>query len=295
MNVCLRIQNVRRQLATARSMANMMDISPGRLTEDRIKEHVSAIEAATAELVEALTLPKSTYSINSGLARHQSAVKALAGWAREVGAAIVKFDSAHAAIQAHCPEADRSFWANQTPGLIVGLVATEMQNSDLLKAEGVLAFLADPSDGHIRIIDTNAPAAHADIYLRVTDWRGGHRCRYCRIEEPSMSMELQPVELEQRTGYHAINGVTQLQHGTVYTHKQCRPFWLRSVQIAQRYSSLAEAEAADAASGRVSRNMPMPDFKPDAPPAPKPGWEPTRADQETRPSGRKVKVNDGRG
>src|SRR5665213_4194439 len=103
-----------------------------------------------------------------------------------------------------------------------------------------------------------------------------------------MSHELQPVEVEQRTGYHTIGGVTQLQHGTVYTHKQCRPFWLRSLRIAEKYAGVAEAEAADIAAGRVSQPAPpAADFKPDATPAPKPGWEPTRADQETRPSGRK--------
>jgi len=293
MSVSLRIQNVRRQLATARSMANMMDISPGKLPEDRIKERVSAIEAATAELVEALAPPKSTYPINSALARHQSAVKALASWAREVGAALVKSDSAHAMMQSHCSEADRSFWADQTAGLIRGLVGTEMKNSDLLKAEGVLAFLADPDDGYIRIVDTNAPAAHADIYRRVTEWHGGRRCRYCRIEEPPMSHELQPVEVEQRTGYHTIGGVVQLQPGVVCTHPQCRPFWLRSLHIAEKYTGVAEAQAADAAAARVSRDTPMPDFKPDAPPAPKPGWEPTRADQITIPPKSTVRKDHG--
>ena len=110
-----------------------------------------------------------------------------------------------------------------------------------------------------------------------------------------MSMELQPVEAEKRTGYHISGGVVQLQAGVVHTHKACRAFWLKWLHIAGQYAGVAEAEAADLAAGRVSQAAPpAADFKPDTPPAPKPGWEPTRADQETKPI-KKVRVEDGRG
>lgn len=295
-SIALRIAAAEATLERLRNHANMADISPGRYPLDAMKIHVTAIEAAIEALAADLAPQKTNSPINSGSARHSSAVAAIAGWAREVGAAIVKNDSALSMIQKHCPESHRGFWASQHQNLIGGLVANEMKTSELLKAEGVLIFLADPSDGYIRIVDLAAPSAHADIYRRVTEWKGGRRCRYCRIEEPAMSLELQPVEAEQRNGHHTINGVMQMQPGIVHTHKQCRPFWLKWLQISGQYAGIAEAEAADIAAGRTSKPAPPPtDLQPDAPPASKPGWEPTRADQETRPIGNKVKVDDGRG
>jgi hypothetical protein len=296
MNIALDIARLELRLEKLRNIANFADLTPGRFPQNLIKNHIAAIKTAIDGLDEDLTARKSISLINSGRARHQSVVAALASWAREVGSAIVRFDSALAMVQTHCPEEHRGFWAAQSPGLIAGLVANEMKDSEFLKAEGCLVFLADPDDGYIRIVDTNT-SAHADIYRRVTEWRGGRRCRACRIEEPPMSLELQAVDAEQRNAYNTIGGAAQLQLNVVYTHKQCRLFWLSLVRIAEKYSSLAEAVAADLSAGRVSRaSRQMPDFKPDAPPSAPSGGTPTRADQgDNPPSKRKDRMEDGRG
>ena len=285
MSVALDINVLEMRLEKLRNQANMVDVSPDKFPVDAMKNHVKAIAAAIDALAADLEAPKSSYPIKSGGERHASAVTAIAAWARDVGAAIVRPDSAMAAIHKHCQDSHRGFWAAQHPNLILGLVGQEMKTSELLKAEGVLIFLADPDDNYIRIVDTKQPSAHADILRRVTEWAGGNRCRMCRIEEPALSTELQPVEAEHRNGLHTINGVVQMQAGIVHTHPQCRPYWLKWLAIAGHYPDLADAEAADRAHGRA----------PHPAPPPKPQWEPTRADQETKPIKRNVSVNDGRG
>ena len=250
MNIALRIARCELRLEKLRNIANFADLTPGKFPQDMIKKYVTAIE-----------------------------------WARSVGSAIVRFDSARQMVILNCPEADIAFWTAQSANLIAGLVAEELKNSDHMKAAGVLAFRADPDDGLIRLVDVSTATAHSDIYRRVTDrWVGGKRCRLCAIAEPPDSMELQAVDPEQRNGYNLVNGVQQLQPGVVHTHRPCREHWLRWLQIAQSYPSLEAAQAADLKAGRVSRGAPsMPQTDTETPTAAPAGWEPTRADQITSP------------
>lgn len=236
----------------------------GRLTRNKgIEKRLAIIEREVTALAEDLTAPESPAPSMSSRDRNISAVAAFVSWARTCGAAIVRFDSAHRMIVTHCPEADRPFWAAQPPELIAGLVAHEI--APALEAEGVYAWRANPDDGLIRVVDQNRLTAHGDIrrWVDPVNWPGGRRCRCCGIEEPPTGMQLVTVDPEKRNTFTRINDVFQICPGVIYAHEKCRDTWQRWLDIANRYKTQEEADAADREAGRAAKApQPMADLEP---------------------------------
>lgn len=239
MSLSLRIQQAADKLDRLRPLASLAELNsrgdrawPKQLTaiEAAIDKMVSSLDVATAtpDPVPALTNPQ----------RNASAVQAIATWLRTAGAAILQSDSVHRQIVEHAPEDHRRYWEARPPSVVIGLVRTEI--APALESEGILAWLAEPSDGHIRLVDTRWLTAHADIFQHVNgEWAGGLRCRFCRVTEIGTSNQLHPIPGRKWQA-----------------HRQCLPHWERIASIASRYSTLEEAQAADKQAGRESKAPP---------------------------------------
>lgn len=226
---------------------------------DKVEQAIEAFRDA----ITATSLSPTPAPVMSSHDRNASAVAAFTAWVKDKGAAIVPWDSAHRMVVTYCPEADRGYWSGQAPAVIAGLVASVIAPE--LEAQGVLTWRPNPDDHYIRVVDTNHLHAHADIrrWVDSANWRGGFRCRFCGIQEVQSSLQLQVTDPEQRLNWRMEGGKVHLQPGRVYTHEQCRKHWFKWLDIANRYASQEEAEAADKAAGREpTAPRPMPDLEP---------------------------------
>jgi len=261
MSLVLRVRIATDKLERAANPMSLAELSgkplrPAERLLARIEENIDALGDAVSEILTAPAVPDLTPA-----ERSRSAVDAITSWARAVGAAIVRSDSAHRMVTDHASEVHRGYWLNQSGERIFGLVAHEI--GEALEAEGVLAWRANPDDGYLRLVDTKWLQAHADVYGHVFDDQlFGHRCRFCRMAEIPTSNQLQAVDPEKRKTSVFDNGVPRLPRGVVLTHARCRPYWDGWYGLACQYKSLEEALEADKAAGRESK-MPPPMAEPE--------------------------------
>jgi hypothetical protein len=242
----------------------------------RVKEPRAALDRAAAEFFEALAPPAvapyqgeadagaSRQELRAGhylqgQERADSLIDSLESIAQSRGAGLYQIDSLHSAVVDYAPAHDKIWWHQQPPGLVAGVLRTEPDVTEALKRRGVLvwegaATVLRGGDELWRLVYIDWLTAHQDIFKFVLDSTPmGRRCRFCLIQEPPDSEELVPLTLERQHGVTYVNGVVSLAPGRVHTHAQCRMRWLRWLELASRYESMEQAQAADAAADRKPR------------------------------------------
>lgn len=139
--------------------------------------------------------------------------------------------------------ARRQAWMGESVGMMVTMIREQPEIAELLKSDGILVWLAtefDPHDQCIRLVNVNWLRDEADIYSYVANAaEPGKRCRFCNALESPESLELQPLDPEQRSRDVMIAGMSGkriaiLQPGRVHCHIPCGPYWLEWVKIAER-------------------------------------------------------------
>jgi len=249
-------------------------------TLSRVKEPRAALERAATEFFAALAPPAAApYQGEAdpaargtaqamppggwldGAVRADSVIASLEAAAKERGAGIYRADSLHSALVDHAPPAHKAWWHARPAGLVAGILRTEPAVIEALRRRGVLvwegaATALAAGDELWRLVHVEHLTAHQDIFRFVVDSTPmGRRCRFCLITEPPDSQELKPLTLERQHGVTVVNGVVALVPGAVQTHAQCRGPWLRWLELASRYQSEEQAQAADAAAGREPRKQ----------------------------------------
>lgn len=182
--------------------------------------------------------------------RITSLVEALVAFARADGPSINLPDSLAAYVVKHSQHAP--FWAQPGAHLkIVGLIKHEPAVREMCEAQGVLVWVGEEAltadCQRIRVVDTEWRRTDADKHEHVRrEWVGkGRRCRFCGINEPHDSQELQPAGKERRR-HAVVNNVVVLEPGVVHTHVPCAPHWLRYVEAAEEHARLVNTRALPA-------------------------------------------------
>jgi hypothetical protein len=240
----------------------------------RIEKPLAALERAVDGLLEALAPPApAPYQGEPGATaqelraghylqgqeRADSLIDSLEAIAQGRGAGLYQFDSLHSAVVDYAPPHDKIWWHQQPAGLVVGILRNEPAVTKALMKRGVLIWEGAPNalnagDDLWRLVYVDWLTAHQDIFKFVLDSTPmGRRCRFCLMQEPPASQELQPLMLERQHGVTVVNGVVSLMPGAVLTHELCREHWVRWLEIASRHGSEEAAQAADAAAKRKPR------------------------------------------
>jgi len=217
--------------------------------------------------VEEIYKPKAQ-KVLQGRELWESLAIAVVGFTRARRSARLNAGDLKDLIEQHCPGYDLSFWADQRAPAAAGLLQHEgwekiVENGvrkvselrKLIEARGV-EFWHNWQDGAFRFVDSRWLESHADIYAWLVEkpWAGGRRCKFCAMTENPMVPELQPIEAERRNGVTMIGDTVVLDNASAaLTHERCRPYFIEWQAIAKKYSSKAEAEAADKVAGRASR------------------------------------------
>jgi hypothetical protein len=243
----------------------------------RVKEPRAALDRAAAEFFEALQPPAAAPPPYQGDAsrataqelraghylqgkeRADSLIDCLEGVAKGRGGGLYQTKSLHSAVVDYAPAGDKLWWHQQPAGLVVGILRNEPDVTAALKQRGVLiwegaADVLNASDELWRLVHVDWLTAHQDIYAFVIDSTPmGRKCRFCQIQEPPESRELQPLTLERQNGATIVNGVVSIMPGAVLTHEPCRRHWLRWLEIASSHGSEEQAKAADIEANRKPR------------------------------------------
>lgn len=217
--------------------------------------HLEQIEASTEAFIAALQPGAGPVKLIEGAELWQSLATAIVAIARERRSGRFSAKDLKDLVENHAPARDLAFWVKQFAGRVQGLLREVAELRKLIEAEGVLfwEYPGDP-DHEWRIVDTRWFTAHADIRRWVTKpWPGGRTCRFCGCQESERVNALELVDVERRNGLQMIGDTVVLQVGGALTHDPCRKYWINWCSIAAKYSSHAQAQAADKAAGRVSR------------------------------------------
>lgn len=239
----------REVILTLQRTAGLLDL-PG--VAPAAIEHLKTMQGLAKEISK-LVHSQSNAKRLEGPDLWNSLAHAIVGIARKKRGARLTAKDLKQLVENHCPEPDMAFWLEQYPPQVVGLLRSVPEVRKLIKPHGVL-FWEEEQDGEFRIVDSRWLDAHADIRRWVlTEWKGGRRCRFCAIRENPMVNALLAVDVQRRNGVTMIGNTVVLQAGGALTHDVCREYWIEWCAIAAKYSSPAQAQAADNAAGRESR------------------------------------------
>lgn len=256
------VLDVIRDLERARSDVGMAQVNQRADILERVDPAIVALTAAVKQLLEALRPDPTRMRFLQGAERAASLVAALEAGAKACGAGLYAADSLHGLVVDHAPAQDKVWWHGQLNGLVVGMLQTELEIARQLAKRRVIIWEGkpdafNPSDELWRLVYRDRLTAHGDIRRLVTERRLGRCCQCCGITENSHANELQPFELTTRHGVARVNGIVAIAAaGGVFVHEECRSQWIQWVEIASKYGSQAEAEAADSAAGRTLRGTP---------------------------------------
>lgn len=229
---------------TERLYSKRIEISLARGDDKRFKKierGVAALEAATDRICEALVRVHKQVVLSTPK-RHSTLRDALVTIARQKGSALLPRDLLKSLVVANVSGDAQIYWEAESDGQPIGHIRSSESFRNGLKALGVLVWIRD-LDMLTRLIDVNWLHSHQDIFEFVNSEAGsGKRCRFCRIVEPRMSIELQRIRPETTDG--------------IVTHGPCAEHWLRLEKIAAQYTSIDKAIAADKAAGREVSEKP---------------------------------------
>jgi hypothetical protein len=251
-----------RDLDRIRSDVDLAQVRQRTDVLERVDPALAALTEATKQLLEAVRPDPGRMRLLQGAERAAWLVAALEAGAKACGAGLYAADSLHGLVVDHTAAQDKVWAHSQLPGLVVGMLRTEPDIAKTLARRGVRIWegkseLLIPSDELWRLVHLDRLTAHGDIRRWVTERRLGRCCQCCGITENPQANELQLFELTRRHGVAMINGAVAIAAaGGVLLHDECRSQWIRWVELASKYSTQAEAEAADAAAGRKPRGTP---------------------------------------
>lgn len=265
MSVRESIETIERTLGRVQSHYELGVINGTIRQADRADKLLASIEKDATTLLEIVT-PKAKGRDLSPAEAITTHVDAAEQMTLARGNHLYQVDSALDCAMQFMPDDVRGYWRTAGPHKFAGYVSHEPEVASQLEARGILIWRS-VLDGLIRLVNTNWLTTHAAIREHVMTKVVGRRCSFCQIQEPQSSLELIPVDPQQRGKLELANGAVQLQTKTVHTHAKCAPHWLRWLAIAESYKTQAEAEAADLAAGRTQQPVPeMPQLE-EKPPA----------------------------
>lgn len=158
-------------------------------------------------------------------------------------------DTFKSAVEAAVDPTHKEFCVSQSWQAMVGVLREHPEVVEaLLRDHGVLIWTAgewDPADELIRVVNTKWLVDESSIWSHVvSEPPAGKTCRYCLALEPPESLELQPLDREQRSQDVMRAGmsgkrVAILQPGRVHCHVPCAPYWQEWVRIAEQLEEAA--------------------------------------------------------
>lgn len=230
-----------------KTLVNLWDLA---MVSDTLKFDLDAIEDTAAVIIESidklknLTTIKSQMTVLNDTERSLSLKCAIATIAADLrGGVALPPDSFKSAVERACDPGHKEFWMRQSSNLMVTLISEQDGIADILKGQGVLVWSAgkyDPADNLVRIVNTKWLTEEAEIFsFVVSEPPAGKTCRFCLALEPPESLELQPLDPEQRSQDVMIAGMSGkriaiLQPGRIHCHVPCAPYWRQFLAVAER-------------------------------------------------------------